>query len=314
MMWRALLAVLAGVAAPALAESTPLFEDDTPLRGVLTFEAFDGPATLDLDGRTFPLKLEQRGKSRREHCRFPPLRLNFKRKTLSGTVLEGQNKLKLVTHCSGSDHKRGNLAAEYLIYRMYNQLTEQSFRVRWIDMTYVRNGRPTQTGAFLIEHKRSVAKRLGIQAMKTGRVKRSQLQPDASARLNLFAYMVGNTDFSLLSGPPGDDCCHNVVPFQSGDEVIPIPYDFDATGLVNPGYAAPAEQLSIRKVTQRLYRGFCIHDEALAGAKEQLAGKREALLNMVSAQPNLPDRKRKQTTRYLTGFFDRLERFNEPCR
>ena len=313
-MLRVLLALLPALATSALAESTPLFEAETPLRGVLTFEAFDGPATLDINGQAFSLKLEQRGKSRREHCRFPPLRLNFKRKALKGTVLHGQNKLKLVTHCSGSDHKRGNLAAEYLIYRMYNQLTEQSFRVRWIDMTYVRRGRATQTGAFLIEHKRSVAKRLGMKAIKAGRVKRSELQPEASARLNLFAYMVGNTDFSLLSGPPGDDCCHNVVPFRSGGEVVPIPYDFDATGLVNPSYAAPAKQLSIRKVTQRLYRGFCIHDGALAGAKQQVAEEQDTLLAMVSAERNLPDRKRKQATRYLTAFFDTLNEFNEPCR
>ena len=39
--------------------------------------------------------------------------------------------------------------------------------------------------------------------------------------------------------------------------LVPIPYDFDATGIVNPPYALPAAGLSIRNVRVRLYRGQC---------------------------------------------------------
>ena len=49
---------------------------------------------------------------------------------------------------------------------------------------------------------------------------------------------------------------------------IPIPYDFDMSGLVNARYAAPPEHLPIRLVRTRFYRGLCqppaVMDEALA--------------------------------------------------
>ena len=33
--------------------------------------------------------------------------------------------------------------------------------------------------------------------------------------INVFQFMIGNTDFSLIRGPADDDCCHNSVPFSS---------------------------------------------------------------------------------------------------
>jgi hypothetical protein len=36
-----------------------------------------------------------------------------------------------------------------------------------------------------------------------------------------------------------------------------VPYDFDFSGLVNARYATPDPSLKIRRVRQRLFRGFC---------------------------------------------------------
>jgi hypothetical protein len=61
-----------------------------------------------------------------------------------------------------------------------------------------------------------------------------------------------------LAGPAGAACCHNVVPFERADgRLIPVPYDFDAAGLVAAPYAEPDARLPIRSVRQRLYRGSC---------------------------------------------------------
>ncbi len=69
------------------AERLPVVE------GVLHYTADDGQTvTLDLEMNT-------RGKSRLEYCRFPPLKINLKRKQTKGTLFAGQNKLKLVTRC-----------------------------------------------------------------------------------------------------------------------------------------------------------------------------------------------------------------------
>ena len=84
-------------------------------------------------GERLPLKVRPRGKSRRERCSFIPLELNFKRKALAGTVFDGQNKLKLVTHCGRSMASSGYLASELLVYRLLNYLTDYSFRVRALE-------------------------------------------------------------------------------------------------------------------------------------------------------------------------------------
>ena len=89
------------------------------------------------DGTSLPLEVSPRGKSRRKTCDFPPLWLNFKKKSLKGTLFEGQNKLKLVTHCKKSYAQKDFLAAEMLVYRLFNLFTDNSFRVRALHITYV---------------------------------------------------------------------------------------------------------------------------------------------------------------------------------
>jgi hypothetical protein len=70
-------------------------------------------------------------------CRDPPLRLDFDEATPLGTVFDGQNKLKLVTHCRDSDSYEQNLLEEYLAYRFYNLLTPISLGVQLAEITYL---------------------------------------------------------------------------------------------------------------------------------------------------------------------------------
>ena len=89
-------------------------------------------------------------------------------------------------------------------------------------------------------------------------VERAQYEPEALALLDVFQYLIGNTDWSAFAGPRGEDCCHNVVPYVRADGTfVPVAYDFDASGIVNPPHAAPDQRLPIRNVRQRLYRGRC---------------------------------------------------------
>ena len=81
---------------------------------------------------SFPIQLRTRGNFRlKSHiCPFPPLRLNLPTDSVSGTLLEGQDKLKLVTHCMDRDSYELNALEEYLTYRIYNLLTDVGFRVQ----------------------------------------------------------------------------------------------------------------------------------------------------------------------------------------
>jgi len=105
--------------------------------------------------------------------------------------------------------------------------------------------------AFFIEEKEAVAERVGGMMLDVPQVHQTKLSTDASARLALFQYMVGNTDWDMVY-------FHNVTLMRGGDGIyIPMPYDFAFTGLVAASYAKPDEQLGLRTIKDRMYRGFC---------------------------------------------------------
>ena len=249
-----------GPAASAPSEVDPLFADDTVLE--VRIEApFDRltderPDHKDLDGKfsytdshgnlnVLDVGVRVRGKLRStsEICSFPPLRLDFVKSEVAGTLFDGQDKLKLVTHCRNRAVRyEQSLLAEYLAYRIYNQLTDTSFRVRLMHATYVPTdgGSDLESYAFIIEDKNRLAHRLGIKKPDVNRIRVADLN---AAELNLssvFQYFIGNTDFSPIAAAPGEACCHNHVLFaRKGRAYLSVPYDFDQSGLVNAPYAAP---------------------------------------------------------------------------
>ena len=87
--------------------------------------------------------------------------------------------------------------------------------------------------------------------------------------------MIGNTDFSPVAGPPGEDCCHNYVLFKGeGANITPVPYDFDQSGFVDAPYANPNPRFKIRSVKQRVYRGRCGNNSQIPDTLQQFQDKR----------------------------------------
>lgn len=269
-----------------------------------------------MDGSTNPIfsvKVSPRGKSRQERCAFFPLWLNFKRSEVKDTLLKDQNKLKLVTHCRGSYSKRGYVAAEMLVYRLLNLIDERSFRVRAVRMTYTNthNQKEMTHPAFLIEHKKSLSARLAGTPYTEGKVRLSNVDSSYATRIALFQYMIGNTDFSLVQGPDPAECCHNTVPLKVGDRdqlrVVSIPYDFDVTGFVNVPYATPPANLPIKRLSQRLFRGYCAHNDMLKAEIERILGLETKILETIENFTDLENRDAKKQLRYATAFFKTLK-------
>lgn len=300
---RVVLLAAAGLAAAAAGAQTstpdnlPLFQDDTALE--LTLEAplrtlgrntrsrreHDGLVRLtEPSGEivTLDVEVRVRGNSRLAECDFPPLRLNFKRSQLEGTVFAGQNRLKLVTLCKRIDRYRDYLALEHDIYRLFNELTDVSFRVRRANVLYVstdsRRAEEFSEPAFFIEEDWEVAARHGAEVIETDRLALSDLDPRHTNLLSLFQFAIGNTDWSAIRGPEGDICCHNgKVIGEPGMPAFVVPYDFDQSGLINTEYSSPSDILPIRRVTQRYYRGFCAFNSEIAAVRMQMLAKRAAL-------------------------------------
>ena len=123
---------------------------------------------------TLPLTLKVRGNFRRSkaNCAFPPLLIDFPKKKTKNTLFAQQNKLKLVTHCQTDEW----VVREYLVYKLYNLLTDLSFRARLAQVTYADSlgKRPPETHwGFLLEDESEVAKRNGV---KVSNLKQSTME------------------------------------------------------------------------------------------------------------------------------------------
>ncbi len=323
-----LSALIGSPASSAEAAVDPLFADDAPLELTLNApiraitrdraaEPEDRPARLgytDAAGNEIWLDigLRARGKSRRdkEACQFPPLRVNIKTKQAAKSIFMHQDKLKLVTHCKKSSRYSQYLLLEYQTYKILNLLTDNSYKVRFVRVNYLDGDKDLGTfSGFFIEHKNRLAKRINRKVAEPISIEGGQLENEYTSIAELFQLMIGNTDFSFVKGPQGDVCCHNIVLYEDNGKFQPIPYDFDATGLVNPPYAAPNEALRLSSVTKRLYRGFCRSDEVFKNASDQFQTKKAAIYELFSENENMGLTKRTgdKAKKYLDGFYAIIE-------
>jgi len=328
--------LLAGIGAAHAQEdpmAVPLFVDDTPLE--LTIEGPFDELSSDGDERperesllryrdsqgeevALPVDIRIRGHSRLEICGFPPLRLDFPKSQLEGTVFAGQNRLKLVTLCRDRDVFRDYLVQEYQIYLAFSALTDRSFQVRRAIVEYVESdsddGESFTEQAFLIEEDWAVADRHGMEVLEVESLELTDLNPRHTALLSLFHYMIGSTDWSAISAPEGDNCCHNGAVLNDAEEgAFVIPYDFDQTGIINTSYAKPNPILPIRRVTQRLYRGLCLINDELEWAVGRLNEQREQVVGAFDSEL-VRERQRNVALKFIRESYDIIndpEQFEE---
>lgn len=329
MAWALVLAwscLGAGFSAGAKGPVRPLFESDLALTVSLqapwsellrdTKASRPHPAVLsytDTQGQSHRIEatIETRGLTRLRVCRFPPLRLRFARAAVEGTVFEGQRSLKMVTHCRNGKQFAQYYVQEMLAYRIYNLVTAHSFRVRPLDITYIDPQGGTPDGphfAFLIEGVGDMARRNGHKQARDANFAPGDFDPLALTRFSLFQYLIGNTDFEVLSGPKADACCHNVRVTQAADlrARVAVPYDFDSAGMVGASYAAPHERLPIKDVSERLYRGFCEHNGELERVRDEFVVLRPAIFALIQNEPRLNVQRQRATTRYFEEFYATL--------
>lgn len=276
----------------------------------ITYAAADGKR------HTIEAKAAPRGISRRlDVCTFPPLKIHFDKSKLKNTPFRGNNSLKLVTYCQTNSKYEQYYITEYLVYRIYNLITDYSFRVRPMIVEYSdseRSGKVIRRFSFFIEDVDEVAKRNNLKKLSVARVHYKQLDPLTSSQFSLFQLMIGNLDWAATSGPEKDSCCHNSRLIGTGNGATPkygIPYDFDSSGLVNTHYAVPPDGLKVRNIRQRLYRGFCVFNDSLPQAAKQFNDKKTDILALFKNNPHLNKRSRESAVSYIEGFYEIL---NEP--
>ena len=263
--------------------------------------------------RTFDLKLRARGRYRRQRstCPFPPIRLNFRKGQVEDSLLDGQDKLKLIAHCHNRRAQNEQMVLrEYLAYRILGALTEYNFRPRLLRVTYVDsddNDKQMLKYGFVIEDEDGLGERIGMDPLKIDDLSYEDLDARQTNLINVFQYFIGNTDFSLIRGPDDNDCCHNSVPFSGNGSTVPIPYDFDFSGLVDAPYAEPNPRFKIRRVTTRHYRGRCSNNALLSDTFDFFRSKRADIMAIVHELTALDSKNRKKVVNYIDGFYEDID-------
>ena len=258
-----------------------------------------------------PVTFQPRGHNRLKVCKLPGIKLVFEKNAVEDTPFRGNKSLKLSTHCSDGERWEQYPIREMLAYRIYNLVTERSFRVRAASVTYVDSAGHSSDGphfGFLIEDDSEMAKRNDLKKLEVPKLELEQLEPLEASRFSLFEYLIGNTDFAQLSGPSPDRCCHNAVLISADaqSKVYTVPYDFDSSGLVDAHYAVPSPVLHIATNRERVFRGFCANNATLETARGEFLRLQPQILELARTDTRLTDKSREWVNYYLTTGFDVL--------
>ena len=194
---------------------------------------------------------------------------------------------------------------EYLIYKAYAVITDRGFRARLARVHFVDTGGGREgftSYAFLLEDDDALAARLSgtLTEMPEGAgVRADVLNPRQATVMSIFQYLIGNTDWS-------DQALHNVKLIQGLGFLVPVPYDFDVSGIVNAPYAIPDPILGLENVRERLYRGWCYPQVDTASVLQTFVDRRAAVEAVFRDAPFLSEDTRRDALRYLETSYESL--------
>jgi hypothetical protein len=254
------------------------------------------------------IRLRTRGVFRNRYCMFAPIELNFKKADFGYTDLNKITKLKFVPQCSSGKDKEDYVLREYLAYKLFNVLTDTSFRVRLVKVNYIdseKKRKPVIQYGFFIEPAEKLAARINCIQIKSKNLNQKNIVPKIMDRLAMFNFMIGNYDWSV----PGQ---HNIMVISSlnlnpSGLGIAVPHDFDWTGLVNPTYAIPTEEIGTENVRQRIFWGVCRTREVYQKELDLFLEKKNEFYRVINEFPYVNNQAKKDMIGYLDGFFSQLE-------
>jgi hypothetical protein len=263
----------------------------------------------DKDSIEKKVSLNNRGKFRLEKCSFPPMKVNFKKQINAYPDSAEIKKIKLVVHCRNGNLYDEYVLREYLVYRMFNIITDTSYRVRLLRINYIdilgKRKSLTQF-AFFIEPDAILAERTNSVILETPNITQKNIVPVVMDRISMFNYMVSNWDWTI----PGQ---HNVTVLKSRDLInagqgLAVPYDFDLTGIVNSNYATTPPEYQISNVRDRIFLGICRNKEVFDQELNDFLALKSKFYNLVNDFPYLEQRSKNDITGFLDQFFDQIER------
>ncbi len=307
-------------AIPGYSQDDRLFDEETALKITITTDLSEllsnrnkendyQEATIaamrnDKEDIVFPVGVKTRGNFRRDssNCDFPPIRLNFKKKLIENTFFEGNEKIKIVTHCKNNVPEFSQfIAREYVTYKIYNLITPISFKVRYAIIDYIDSEGNIETltrEAFLIEDIDNLANRNGMQEYD-GSITINELNHLNAVSLCLFQYMIGNTDWIV-------DLAKNLKLVTDQSDFYAIPYDFDYTALVGTDYSLGGNESFLTSPT-RTYKGKCYPMEEIRISADKLLNVKKDINKTIRKSDFLDYTSKQHMQNYLTEFFHTIK-------
>jgi len=295
-----------------------LFEDDRlveiSLKFDITYFMENKPEEEDLDAVLTwhfneydsinkAVRLRSRGNYRHRNCPFPPIRINLKKSNMGYSDLEMIDNIKLVTHCRDDKQYEDYMLKEYLIYKLYNIVTDFSFRVRLLKIKYIDTGSlgvNYTRFAFVIEPVDIREDRMTVTEQEEVKPGMHNIEGPLADRISLFQFMVGNLDWFLPT-------LHNLKVFtRSGNddsELAALPYDFDYSGFVNTEYATPRDDLNLEHIRERAYIGPCRSEAEWRELLNEFSGYRNQFIETIRDFPYLDREIKKDLVDYIDSFY-----------
>lgn len=233
------------------------------------------------DFKNMKVKLRARGNYRRKHCYYVPLYLKINKTDSKGSIFEKDKKIKIVLPCLKSKKSNDNVVKEYLAYKIFECLSPYYFESKLtpIHLEEQLNNKNIDHNlmAILVQDDKQVAASFHGNIIKRNVHPQNQ-DPLSSVRNALFQFMIGNTDFSAAYQ-------HNEKIFFIDKKIVPVPYDFDMSGFVNPSYAIVSVvndvELPITRVTQRMYRGFEQDEKVVQQVRQEFLDRQTEVFNIL---------------------------------
>jgi len=276
--------------------------DSTYLNIDLTYQEVSG------DWQRIPVRVRSRGNFRLNKCYFPPVKMRIKKAEAKGTLFKGNKELKLVLPCLLEKDADDNVIKELIAYKLYELASPYHFKTRLIDISLSepkgKKIKDHQLKGFFIEDIGNLADRVGGDVLKRN-VHPMQQEALSSIRNDFFQFMIGNTDYSA-------GYQHNEKLLFVNKKAVPVPYDFDMSGLCDTSYSVVSQikghELPITKVTERLYRGFKRSNALMFQVKNEFLKNREKMLSVVDGHETYFKNPKEfiKCKKYIQGFFNIL--------
>lgn len=254
------------------------------------------------------VRIRPRGNSRKKICYLPPIRMDFDDEDYQVELFDSFGKVKLATTCQMGSKNEQFLIMEYLTYKIYETLTEASFKTYFLKINFMdseEKKKPFTSYSFFIEDIDDVAGRNNAVEIENQGILPAQLDRPSMNLFSMYQYLISNVDWHIQN-------LHNVKLIKSLDhkrpQPIPIPYDLDYCGLVNTNYSVPRENIPIQSVTDRYWLGNCMEDEEFEETVAVFLDKKEEILNIFDQCAFLEKYSKTSAIKFINQFYDLIEK------